>query len=121
MSALDSALDGIPTPTGTPSGSPCPARIAKKLPGREAALIEAYRTSNKQITLCRTEDGQLYYYGEFIGRPSTGLAMKAEETNDGYVARNDPYRYTISGDEVIITRYGSRIGREQLIPEPSPS
>jgi len=84
-------------------------------------LIRAYRTDNKQITLCRTPDDQLYYYGEFTGRPSTGIAMEAEVTQDGYVARNGPYRYTIDRGTVIVTQNGRRIGREDLTPEPSPS
>jgi hypothetical protein len=103
-----------------PTAPPCPSRIAKKLPGGEATLVRAYRTRNKEITLCRTPDDQLYYYGEFAGRPSTGLAMKAEKTADGYIARNGPYRYTIDGDKVTVTQYGSTIGQERLVPEPSP-
>jgi hypothetical protein len=38
--------------------------------------------------------------------------MRAEETSDGYEARNDPYTYRIDGDTVTIYRDGSRIGRE---------
>ncbi|MFJ4801187.1 zinc finger protein [Streptomyces murinus] len=123
MSALDSSLEAGRNPTAGPTGPSCPSRIAKKLPGAggKATLVRAYRTSNKQITLCRTDDDRLYYYGEFIGRPSTGLAMEAEQTDDGYVARNNPYRYTIHDGEVVITRDGSTIGRERLVPEPSPS
>ncbi|WP_406446864.1 hypothetical protein OHB14_50215 [Streptomyces sp. NBC_01613] len=84
-------------------------------------MVRAYRTRNNHITLCRTNGGRLYYYGEFTGRPSTGLAMRAEETTDGYVARNGPYRYTIDGDKVIVTQNGRTIGQESLSPEPSPS
>lgn len=122
LSNLGSVFDSnTPSPTATPSSSACPARIARMLPGGEAALVRAYRTKNKHITLCRTPNDHLYYYGEFTGRPSTGLVMKAEETSDGYVARNGPYRYTIEDGKVTVTRNGGTIGREGLTPEPSPS
>lgn len=65
MSALDSSLDAGPTPAAGPTGPSRPSRITKKLPGADgkATLVRAYRTSNKQITLCRTGDDRLYYYG----------------------------------------------------------
>ncbi|MEU9981623.1 zinc finger protein [Streptomyces sp. NPDC050856] len=100
----------------------CPGRIAAELPGGEGAgLVEAFRTVNKQITLCRTPGGTLYYYGEFTDRREKGIAMEAEETSDGYEARNGPYRYVIHDGVVTIYQSGERLGEENLVPEPSPS
>lgn len=108
---------------GTKSTSrACPERIAEAIPsGDGAELVMAFRTENKQITLCRTTGGRLSYFGEFSDHREPGIAMRAEETSDGYEARNDPYGYRIDGDTVTIYRSGNRIGRGALSPEPSPS
>ncbi|MFC9308554.1 hypothetical protein ACFTWH_15160 [Streptomyces sp. NPDC057011] len=106
----------------TPTAASCPGRIAEAIPdGDKAELVKAFRTENKQITLCRTSDGSLYYYGEFSDHREPGIAMPAEETTSGFKARNDPYSYRIDGDTVTVYRDGNRIGRETLSPEPSPS
>lgn len=108
---------------GTSStAAPCPGRIAKAIPsGHGAELVTAFRTKNKQITLCRTSGGSLYYFGEFSDHREPGIAMPAKKTSDGYEARNGPYSYRIDGDTVTIYQNGNRIGRENLSPEPSPS
>ncbi|MFG2648340.1 hypothetical protein [Streptomyces sp. NPDC048436] len=103
-------------------GTSCPGRIASALPSGEGAeLVKAFRTKNKQITLCRTESGRLYYFGEFSDHREKGIAMPAEKTSDGYEARNDPYRYRIHDGVVTIYQNGRRIGQEDLTSEPSPS
>jgi hypothetical protein len=100
----------------------CPDRIAAELPdGDGAELVQAFRTKNKQITLCRTTSGSLYYYGEFSDGREKGIAMKAKTTSDGYEARNGAYRYVIHDGVVTVYQSGSRIGEEELTPEPSPS
>jgi hypothetical protein len=111
--------DGSDTsPTSTAA---CPGRIADELPsGDGAELVEAFRTGNKQITLCRTSAGKLYYYGEFSDHREPGIAMPAERTSDGYKADNPPYRYDIHDGVVTIYRSGTRIGQEEVTPEPSP-
>lgn len=122
--ACDSFGSGDPSndDARTVRSTPCPERIAAQLPGGTGAeLVEAFRTENKQITLCRTASGSLYYFGEFSDGREKGIAMKAEETGDGYTARNDPYRYEVHDGVVTIYRSGGRIGEENLTPEPSPS
>ncbi|MFG2602020.1 hypothetical protein ACGFT2_00415 [Streptomyces sp. NPDC048514] len=116
----DSSDAGGPAPTGTAPA--CPGRIAAGLPGGDGArLVQAFRTNNKQITLCRTGSGTLYYYGEFSDGREKGIAMKAEATSKGYEARNGEYRYVVHGGFVTVYQSGSRIGQEKLTPEPSPS
>ncbi|MFD6326709.1 hypothetical protein ACFWOL_28515 [Streptomyces sp. NPDC058442] len=106
----------------TVQSTPCPERIAAQLRGGTGSeLVEAFRTKNKQITLCRTASGALYYFGEFSDRREKGIAMKAEDTGDGYTARNAPYRYEIHDGVVTIYRSGEQIGEEGVTPEPSPS
>ncbi|GAA2636039.1 hypothetical protein [Streptomyces vastus] len=120
--AFDS--DGSPDDGSTPASTApaCPGRIAAELPGGDGAeLVDAFRTSNKQITLCRTTDGSLYYFGEFSDQREKGIAMNAEETSDGYEAYNDPYRYVIHDGVVTIYNADTQIGEEELTPEPSPS
>ncbi|MEU3742698.1 hypothetical protein AB0E78_37310 [Streptomyces sp. NPDC032198] len=120
--------DGLPSggsdpePEISPKAASCPGRIASALPSGEGAeLVEAFRTKNKQITLCRTEGGRLYYFGEFSDHREKGIAMPAEKTSDGYEARNDPYRYRIHDGVVTIYQNGRRIGQEDVTSEPSPS
>lgn len=109
-------------PSASASGSPCPSRVADALPsGEGAGLVEAFRTQNKQITLCRTTAGDLYYYGEFSDHREPGIAMAAKKTDSGYEATNSPYRYVIHDGVVTIYESGSRIGQEKVTPEPSPS
>ncbi|AZS74248.1 hypothetical protein DDE74_27805 [Streptomyces lydicus] len=121
-SMFDSAVTpGPSSTTASPSGPSCPSRIAAKLPdGEDATLIRAYRTHNKQITLCRTPGQHLYYYGEFTGRSDTGIVMRAKKTSDGYLAWNKPYQYEINGDTVTVTENGRRIGKEHLERVASP-
>ncbi|MFI1366229.1 hypothetical protein [Streptomyces griseochromogenes] len=100
----------------------CPGRIAAELPdGDGAELVQAFRTKNKQITLCRTASGSLYYYGEFSDGREKGIAMKARTTGGGYEARNGEYRYVIHGGVVKVYQSDRQIGEEDLSPEPSPS
>ncbi|GGP00234.1 hypothetical protein GCM10012280_68550 [Wenjunlia tyrosinilytica] len=113
--------DDSATPSASADLQPCPSRIEVELPyGEGAVLVKAYRTEDKQITLCRTPDDILYYYGEFTGRPETGIAMPAQETSDGFTAENTPYHYEIHGYTVTVTRNGALIGEEGLTVEPSP-
>ncbi|MGW5776708.1 hypothetical protein [Streptomyces sp. NPDC003863] len=124
IGALDSGgePDSKPTSSASGTGAACPSRIASALPsGEGATLVEAFHTDAHRITLCRTEAGKLYYYGEFRDQREAGIAMPAKKTNDGYEANNSPYRYVISGSTVSIYKSGSRIGREELTPESDPS
>ncbi|MFF0055565.1 hypothetical protein ACFYRI_14365 [Streptomyces microflavus] len=106
----------------SPTAPACPDRIAGAIPsGEGAVLVEAFRTKNKQITMCRTTGDELYYYGEFSDQREPGIAMRASKKPGGYEARNDPYSYRIKDGAVTIYRNGTRIGREELTPEPSPS
>ncbi|MEU6271788.1 hypothetical protein ABZ871_05090 [Streptomyces populi] len=122
--ACDSFDSGDSSNNGerTVQPTPCPERVAAQLPGgTNSELVEAFRTKNKQITLCRTASGTLYYFGEFSDRREKGIAMKAEDTGDGYTANNAPYRYEIHDGVVTIYRSGRQIGEENVTPEPSPS
>ncbi|MGA5196655.1 hypothetical protein [Streptomyces exfoliatus] len=122
LGALDEAEDPKPTATAGPTSAACPSRIASTLPsGKGSTLVEAFRTQDHRITLCRTKAGKLYYYGEFRDGREAGIAMPAKKTSSGYEANNSPYRYVISDGAVSIYKSGSRIGHEELSPEPSPS
>ncbi|WP_221179423.1 hypothetical protein [Streptomyces botrytidirepellens] len=120
---------GDPKPSSSAGASgPCPERIASELPsGDGAELVEAFRTQNadssntKNILLCRTTGGDLYYFGEFADQREKGIAMPAKRTDDGYLAENEPYRYHIHDGVVTITRNGTRIGEERLVKAASPS
>ncbi|WP_327672190.1 MULTISPECIES: hypothetical protein [unclassified Streptomyces] len=123
IKAISSTFDnpgGSETSPASTAAS-CPDRIANELPsGDGAELVEAFRTDNKQITLCRTEAGKLYYFGEWSDHREAGISMPAKRTDDGYEASNPPYRYDIHDDTVTIYKSGTRIGQEEVTPEPSP-
>ncbi|WP_262055980.1 hypothetical protein [Streptomyces sp. STR69] len=126
--AAKSCIGAIQSHSGTsddsgksPSTASCPTRIADELPsGDGAELVKAFRTSNKQITLCRTTAGKLYYFGEFSDHREAGIAMSAKQTSGGFEATNSPYRYVIHDGVVTIYKSGTRIGQEELEDEPSP-
>lgn len=123
ISAIDSSSSAPDGSDASPSATvPCPTRITDELPsGDGAELIEAFRTGNKQITLCRTTAGRLYYFGEFSDHREPGIAMPAKRTSEGYEASNPPYRYDIHDGVVTIYKSGTRIGQEELKEEePSP-
>lgn len=113
------APDGSDTRQDTPEA--CPAHVADKLPsGGGAELVKSFRTNNKQITLCRTGAGKLYYFGQFSDKREPGVAMHAKQTSKGYEASNPPYRYDIHDGVVTIYKSGTRIGQEELTEESSP-
>ncbi|MFB7587629.1 hypothetical protein [Streptomyces sp. NPDC056169] len=114
--------DTKPTAAPSRSGPACPSRIASALPsGKDATLVKAFRTDDHRITLCSTTAGKLYYYGEFRDQREAGIAMPAKKTAKGYEATNSPYRYVIADGAVTIYKSGTRLDREELTPEPSPS
>ncbi|MFC3995809.1 hypothetical protein ACFOVU_07780 [Nocardiopsis sediminis] len=105
---------------GLPDGR-CPQRLAERLPEPEASLVEAFQTTDKQITICQTESGLLYYFGEFTDREDPGVMVPAEQTAEGYEASNEEYVYEISDSEVTVSRNGDPIAREDLLPLPNPA
>ncbi|WP_309050922.1 hypothetical protein [Streptomyces sp.] len=113
--------DSGPTASRSATAAPCPSRVAEALPkGEGAELVDAFHTEDHRITLCATASGQLYYFGEFRDGREPGIAMKARRTSEGYEATNSPYRYVIRDGTVSIYKSGSRIGREEVTPVPSP-
>jgi hypothetical protein len=108
--------------TSTPAGTPCPARITASLPeGGAAELVVAYRTIDKQIVVCRTSSGTLYYHGEYTATPNEAIVIPATTTPGGYLAHNGVYEYEIAGPEVIVRKSGQEIGRQTLMSWTSPS
>ena len=93
----------------------CPARIAGQIPqGAGARLVAAFLTSNKEIVICRTEGGKLYYFGDFTDDPSSSILIPAESSAGGFTAVNGLYRYVIDDSYVTIFHNGAQIGREHL-------
>ncbi|MEV0386339.1 hypothetical protein [Nonomuraea sp. NPDC050643] len=106
--------------TVTPAAT-CPVHVTRLMPdGQDADLVAGYATGKHDVIICRTRLGQPYYYGQVTGLPGTGLLMPAQETPDGYLARNGLYRYEIRGQEVIVTLRGQELRRTTLI-EVAPS
>jgi hypothetical protein len=115
-----SSSSAAPAPTSSTdaASATCPDRIAEKIPqGTGARLVQAFVTSNKEIVLCRTEGGQLYYFGDFTDDPNSSIVIPARSSAGGFTADNGPYRYVIADGYVTIYQNGNQIGREQLTRE----
>jgi hypothetical protein len=117
--------DSSPRPASPAAGS-CPSRVAGQLTeGGVANLVAAYRTEYHRIILCKSSSGQVFYYGEKIDRPETGMVLPARSTVDGYVAQNSVpagiYEYVLDSANVTIYLGGEQIGQERLTPETAPS
>ena len=82
--------------------------------------MEAYETEDHRIILCEDDNGQVYYHGETRDSDEDVLLMRAESTSNGYLARNEPYGYEITGDEVIVTNNGEVLRRATLTPWDDP-
>jgi hypothetical protein len=117
-----SSLGGSqPTPTTPAPYSGCPSRIAAKIPDSDGAtVVVAYKTTDKQIVLCKTSAGQLYYHGEYTAQSNSGIAIRASTTSTGYVAQNGKYYYEINGNTVIV-RYDGQEFRQTLTQISTPS
>lgn len=102
-------------PTPAVQAVTCPDRVTLLIPADAADLVVAYDAGDKHIVICRTATGELYYYGQYIGRDGTGLLMSAQETAAGLLARNGSYLYEIRGDEVVVSVDGREIVRERLV------
>jgi hypothetical protein len=101
------------------AGIACPVAAAKWLPGDGAGalLVESFVTDRFVITLCRDSAGQLYYDGQLAGTAvdsSTHISIPAEQTSDGFIARNLTYVYDIVGTQETVANHGKVMSRLSL-------
>ncbi|RSN35506.1 hypothetical protein DL990_04715 [Amycolatopsis sp. WAC 01416] len=88
-------------------GSPCPAEVARFLPGGEGVLKVRLQTDRHLVTVCETADGRLFYDGQGKGKPVTDehhLQIPAQRTVDGYTARRGAYTYEIKPNRLVVVR-----------------
>ena len=122
ISSITTPSRDRPTPSES-STDRCPTRVADLIAdegGERVTLMEAYETEDHRIILCEDDNGQVYYHGETRDSDEDVLLMRAESTSNGYLARNEPYGYEITGDEVIVTNNGEVLRRATLTPWDDP-
>jgi hypothetical protein len=107
-----------PTPT-TPAqtsaaGRPCPADVARTLPGAgPATLVAGFGTSRFRLYFCRTDSGQLYYRGISRANAKQATTLAAKTIPGGYEARNvfrgDLFVYRVTRIRLTVTENGKQI------------
>ena len=115
---------GVPEEGADGGAAPpaCPARVAALLPGAgEGPLVAAFETERHRIVLCANGEGDLYYFGEFLGEGGEPMVVPARRTGDGFVAEAGTTRYEITGGQVVITTaHGGEVARYDLVEIDAP-
>lgn len=106
----------VPTtvPPTTPAARPCPADVARTLPGsRPAALVAGFTTARFRLYFCRTGDGRLFYRGVSRADATQATTLPARTVPGGYEARavvdGRAYVYRVVQRRLVVTRDGKRI------------
>lgn len=107
-----------PTPTTpprtTPAGRPCPAGVARTLPGSPAAtLVAGFQTTRFRVYFCRTAPGQLFYRGISRADAEQATTLAATTVPGGYEARTvvdgHLFVYRVAQRRLLVSRDGKQI------------
>ena len=100
----------------TEQGSACPPTAAEAI-GDSTVLVESFETSRAFISICSDTSGSLYYHGltgvgeiVLIAQNLGGSTYQAINTEGG-----STYVYTVSPDELLVTRDGRVLSRQSVI------
>lgn len=101
-------------PRPTPAGRPCPADVARTLPGaRPAVLVAGFTTTRFRLSFCRTGDGRLYYRGVSRADAAQATTLPARTIPGGYEARTvvdgSVFVYRVAQRRLVVTKDGNRI------------
>jgi hypothetical protein len=123
-----------PVPTSAPESAagfagkagkePCPAAVAKWLPGGGggAVLIARHNADRFVVTVCQGADGQYRYDGLVRGAEATSkthISLPATRTEAGFVARNKDFQYELTASELVLSNNGKEVSRWPLTPAQS--
>ena len=95
----------------TPTGKPCPPEI---LPS--GTVLLAARTGKFAVTVCQSADGAIVYHGQALAQEGSSITLPARRQDDGYVAVNGTYRYTIGGGRLVVTTGADVLSDDALTP-----
>lgn len=98
----------------TPAARPCPADVARTLPGSPpATLVAGFTTARFRLYFCRTADGRLFYRGVSRADAAQATTLPARTVPGGYEARTvfegSAYVYRVVQRRLVVTRDGKRI------------
>jgi hypothetical protein len=101
-------------PRTTPAGRPCPADVARTLPGSQpATLVAGFGTTRFRLYFCRTVDGQLYYRGISRADAKQATTLAAKTIPGGYEARTvvdgNVFVYRVAQRRLVVTQNGKQI------------
>ncbi|SFW77095.1 hypothetical protein [Amycolatopsis australiensis] len=105
------------TTPATPADKPCPGDAARYLPGGDGTALLVAQTAKSLVTVCRVPDGRIFYDGQARGQAAsdaTHIVLPAQESGDGFVAKNGDYRYTIAGGRLVVSDGDRVLSDEEL-------
>ena len=113
----------VPATTVPPAARPCPADVARTLPGsRSATLVAGFTTTRFRLYFCRTDDGRLFYRGVSRADAAQATTLPARTVPGGYEARTvvdgSAYVYRVVQRRLVVTKDGKRILAEAATATP---
>ena len=100
-----------PTTGTSPTGEPCPSDV---LPS--GTVLLAAQTRKFAVTVCQSADGEIIYHGQALAQAGAGITLPAQRQDDGFVAVNGTYRYTIGAGRLIVTNGAEVLTDDELTP-----
>lgn len=98
-----------PTTRTSPTGKPCPPDV---LPS--GTVLLAAQTRRFAVTVCQSADGEIVYHGQALAQDGAGITLPAQRQDDGFVAVNGTYRYTIGAGRLIVTNGAEVLTDDEL-------
>jgi len=130
------ALPARPLPTQTPQLQPAPPPVPPAggsrhpLPDANVHGFMAYpeaqcldidpavalgRTADSLVVICQNSRGDMYYRGFGLGNHLSLLIDSARRSEDGFVAFNNGYRYTLSRNALVVTHGSTVVSNEPMV------
>jgi hypothetical protein len=73
------------------------------------------RTADSLVVICQNSRGAMYYRGFGLGNHLPLLIDSARRTEDGFVAFNNGYQYTLSRDALVVTHGSTVVSNEPMV------
>lgn len=99
--------------TAGSAGTACPAEAASTLPEAAAGAPLVAHDSRVHIAICQGASGALYYYGA-DDRTHLTITLPATRSEDSWIATNNGVTYSITPENLVVTRPGTTLADEAL-------
>ncbi len=77
-------------------------------------MLLAGQTRKFVVTVCQSADGEILYHGQARAEGAAGITLPAQRQDDGFVAVNGTYRYTIGAGRLIVTNGAEVLSDDEL-------